>query len=345
MAQGGGRERVDGPVIDGLIFYSDGDPGPLLDGGVNAINLTCANPLATLASAVDEMATWVRRAGLPDARWRIVREVGDIARARSEGRMGLILGWQNILPIENQLDRLALFHGLGLRVIQLSYNEASLVADGCLERRPVGLTAFGRTVVAEMNRLGLAIDLSHCAETVALECAEISTRPILVTHANARAVFEQPRNKSDEVIRAVAGTGGVIGLSIHGFMNWDGDPAHPSTLAGFVDNVRHVRDLVGMEHIGIGTDFSSLSRPDAADFFLSMSKEKYHGTAGAYIAAFGNTLEGRYPAEACRPQEYPRIFDALADAGFSDAEITAVAGGNFLRALDRIWQGDPGAGS
>jgi membrane dipeptidase len=195
-------------------------------------------------------------------------------------------------------------------------------------------------VVAEMNRLGLAIDLSHCAETVALEAAEISTRPILVTHANARAVFEQPRNKSDAVIRAVAATGGVIGLSIHGFMNWDGDPSHPNTLEGFVSNVRHVRDLVGVEYIGIGTDYASLSRPDAADFFLSMSKEKYQGTAGAYIEAFGNSLERRYPAEAPTPQHYPRIFDALADSGFSDSEISAIAGGNFLRALDQIWRGN-----
>lgn len=340
-----GRERVAGPVIDGLIFYSDGDPGPLLDGGVTAVNLTCANPLAGLWRAVDEMGAWIRRAGLPGSRWRIVRSAADIAAARAEGRMGLILGWQNILPVEHQLDRLAFFHALGLRVIQLSYNEASLVADGCLERRPVGLTAFGRSVVVEMNRLGLAIDLSHCAETVALEAAEISSRPILVTHANARAVFEQPRNKSDAVIRAVAGTGGVIGLSIHGFMNWDGDPAHPNTLAGFVANVRHVRDLVGVAHIGIGTDYASLSRPDAADFFLTMSRDKYQGTAGAYIEAFGNTLEGRYPAEAPRPQDYPRIFDALADAGFSDDEIAAIAGGNFLRAFDRIWQGDPEAGA
>jgi membrane dipeptidase len=328
-----------GPVVDGLIFYSDGDPTPLLEGGVSAVNLTCANPLAGLVQAVDEMSVWIRRAGLAGAPWRIVRQVGDIEAARNEGRLGLILGWQNILPIENRIERLAFFHALGLRVIQLSYNEASLVADGCLERRPAGLTAFGREVVAEMNRLGIAIDLSHCAETVALEAAEITSKPILVTHANARAVFEQPRNKSDEVIRAVAGTGGVIGLSIHGFMNWDGDPGHPASLDGLVANVRHVRDIVGADHIGIGTDYASLSHPRAADFFLEMSEAKYQGTAGAYIRAFGNTLEGRYPAEVPTPRHYPRIFDALSDGGFSDAEIDGIAGGNFFRAFGAIWQG------
>ena len=281
---------------------------------------------------------WIRRAGEDGSRWRIVRRTEDIVAAENEGRLGLIMGWQNILPIENQLDRLAFFHALGLRVVQLSYNEASLVADGCLERRPAGLTAFGRDVVAEMNRLGIAIDLSHCAEQVALEAAEISSRPILITHANARAVFDQPRNKNDDVIRAMARTGGVIGLSIHGFMNWDGDPAHPPTLEGFVRNVRHVRDLVGIDHIGIGTDYASVSHSEAADFFLKMSQAKYEGTAGAYIRAFGNTREGRYPSASPTARDFPKIFEALSDAGFSDDEIDMIGGGNFMRAFKQIWK-------
>ena len=337
---GAGMAKRANPVIDGLIFYSDGDPSPLLDGGVSAANVTCVYPLAGLVQAVDEMATWIRRAGADDSRWRIVRRTDDIVAAQQEGQLGLILGWQNILPIENQIDRLAFFHALGLRVIQLSYNEASLVADGCLERRPAGLTAFGRETVAEMNRLGIAIDLSHCAEQVALETAEISSRPILVTHANSRAVFDQPRNKSDDVIRAVASTGGVIGLSIHGFMNWDGDPAHPPTLEGFVRNVRHVRDLVGIDHIGIGTDYASVSQSHAADFFLNMSKAKYEGTAGAYIRAFGNTFAGRYPTCAPTAREFPRIFEALSEGGFSDDEIDKVGGENFMRAFKQIWERD-----
>lgn len=325
------------PVIDGLIFYSDGDASPLLDGGVNAVNVTCAYPLAGLVQAIDEMSAWIHRAGEENSQWRIVRTAADIEKAKAEGLMGLIMGWQNILPIENVIERLALFHAIGLRIIQLSYNEASLVADGCLESRPVGLTSYGREVVKEMNRLGIAIDLSHCAEQVALEVAEISKKPILATHANARAVFEQPRNKNDDVIRAIAATGGVIGLSIHGFMNWDNDPSHPPTLQGFVKNVRHVYNLVGCEHIGIGTDYCSVSNNDAANFFLEMSKAKYDGTAGNYIRAFGNTRESRYPAEAATPREYPKIFDALSDGGFSDSEIDKIGGGNFLRAFREIW--------
>lgn len=325
------------PIIDGLIFYSDGEAAPLRDGGVTAANVTCAYPLAGLTQAVDEMAAWVRRTGEDGSPWRLVRTARDIELARSEGRVGLIMGWQNILPIENQIDRLAFFHAVGLRVIQLSYNEASLVADGCLEERGVGLTAYGRDVIREMNRLGIAVDLSHCAEQAALDAANVSSKPILVTHANARAIFDRPRNKNDDVIRAVAETGGVIGLSIHGFMNWDGNPANPPSLEGFVRNVKHVRDLVGIDHIGIGTDYCSVTKSEAADFFLHMSKSKYDGTAGDYIRAFGNTRDGRYPAEVPTPRDYPKIFDALGEAGFSDDEIDKIAGANFLRAFGEIW--------
>ena len=327
------------PVIDGLVFYSDGDASPLKDGGVTAVNLTCVNPLAGLVQAIDETATWLRRVDSPESQWRLVRTTDDITKAQADGKVGLIMGWQNILPIEHKIDRLTLFRDLGLRVVQLSYNEASLVADGCLEKRPVGLTAFGRKVVEEMNRLGIAIDLSHCAEQVAIEAAEVSSKPILITHANAKSIFDQPRNKGDDAIKAMAKTGGVIGLSIHGFMNWDGNPKNPATLEGFVRNVKYVADLVGIDHVGIGTDYSSLSHPHAADFFLTMSHSQYPGTAGAYIQAFGNTLEGRYPEAVPTAREYPQILEALIQGGFSKDDVDKIAGGNFMRAFREIWGG------
>lgn len=333
-------QRFPSLVIDSLIFYNDGDPSPLLDGNVTAANLTCVNPLSGLVEAVDEMAVWLRRLSLKDTPWQLVRTVADIDEARADGKFGLIFGWQNILPIENRLDRLALFHALGLRVIQLSFNEASLAAHGCLEDGRFGLTRFGRDVVAEANRLGIAIDLSHCAEQVAIEASEITSRPLLITHANASAVFNVPRNKSDEVIRAVAGTGGVIGLTIHGFMNWDGDPQNPPSLEGLIRNIRHVRDLVGIEHIGVGTDYAAVSRPGAADFFLTGVSAKYEQNAGAYLRAFGNTLECRYPADVPTPRDYPRIFDALRKAGFAEEDIEKIAGANFYRAFSEIWPGD-----
>ena len=331
------RHDAAAPVIDGLVFYSDGDPADLIAGGVSAVNLTVVYPLADLRQAIDELSQWLKRLAQPGCPWRLVESSDDIARAREEGRAGLIMGWQNMLPVEERLDRLRLFHRLGVRVMQLTYNDATVIGDGCLERRDAGLTEFGRRVVAEMNEVGIAVDLSHCGEKVAFDTAEVTTKPILFTHVNARAVFVQPRNKSDAAIRAVATTGGVIGLSVHGFMNWSGNAAERPSLDGFAANVRHVRDLVGIDHVGIGNDYAALGDKSGADFFLNMSRDRYAGTAGAFVKAFGNRLEDRYPPETPSLREFPKLFDALRRHGFTSAEIDKIGGGNFLRAFREIW--------
>jgi membrane dipeptidase len=324
-------------VIDGLFFYSDGDAEQALAGGLHAINLTVVHPLADLRQATDEIAGWLKVVDRAGSKWRLVRTTQDIVAAKAEGRLGLIMGWQNVLPIEDRLDRIGLFQRLGVRIMQLSYNSGNLIADGCLERRNAGLTEFGRQVIAEMNATGVAVDLSHCSEKAALDAAEITTKPILLTHANARAVFVRPRNKSDEVIREVARTGGVIGLSTHGFMNWTSKPNEPPTLDGFAANVKHAKNVAGIDHLGIGTDSATIGDPAAADIILTMSKEKFAGTAGDFVKAFGNKLEHRYPKETPTPREYQRILEALDRHGFTSGEIDKIAGGNFLRAFRDIW--------
>jgi membrane dipeptidase len=324
-------------VIDGLVFFSDGDAGPLRDGNVAAANVTAIDVLSGLEQAIDMTASWLARLAEPDCRWKLVRAADDILAARQEGRVGLIMGWQNTSPLGDRIDRIRLFHALGVRVMQLTYNEANLIGDGCLEPRQSGLSQFGRDAVAEMNKVGIAIDLSHCSEPTCLDAARVSSKPVLLTHANARAVSDRPRNKSDEVLRAVADTGGVIGASLHGFMNWNGDPNHPPTVESFIEHVRHIVNLVGTEHVGMGHDMASVGRPDAADGILAMSKNKYAGAAGDFAAAFGNTLEKRYPAETPSPRELGRVTLALAKAGFKASEIEAISGNNFLRVFREIW--------
>ena len=140
---------------------------------------------------------------------------------------------------------------------------------------------------------------------------------MFLTHANAKAIDDRVRNKLDETIKAVAATGGVMGVSIHGFMNWDGTQEHPPSLANFVRHARHVADLVGVEHVGIGTDFTAVRDEAAAQSILDMSKNSYPETGGIFAAAFGNTSAGRYPKETPTPRQFPRILDALRDGGFS----------------------------
>ena len=325
-------------IIDGLIFFSDGDPAPLRQGNVAAANVTTLMPLLDLEGAIDETARWLSLLARPDSPWIHVRKAVDIERAHKEGRVGFIMGWQNALPFGDCVDRVRLFYELGLRVVQLTYNQANLIGDGCLEDRNAGLSKLGRQIVEAMNQVGMAIDLSHTGEQTCLDTARMSSQPVLLTHANAYSVAARPRNKSDAVLRAVAESGGIVGVSVHGFMNWKGDPKSPPTLDGFVEHVRYVANLVGYEHIGMGNDFASVSDSSVTEAILEMSKSKFAGATGEYIAAFGNKLESRYPAETPSPREMGRITLALSRAGLSESQIEGILGRNFLRAFSQIWR-------
>lgn len=325
------------PVIDGLVYFCDGNPAPLRAGGVTAANITVTHIHWGLEETFTALGQWHKRLAAPDCGWRLVRTASDILAAQAEGRTGLIMGWQNSLPFGIQLDRVAAFHALGLRVVQLTYNEANAVGDGCLEERGGGLTRFGLALVAEMNQVGIAIDLSHCGERTTIEAAKASHKPVLVTHANAKGLNDQVRNKSDQAIRAVAKTGGIIGTSIHGFSNWDGNPKHPPSLANFVRHAQYVANLVGVEHVGIGTDFSAVQSEQSVRAILELSKGFYPETGGKFAQAFGNSSAGRYPAETPTPAQFPLIIEALEKGGFNADEVNAIAGGNFLRAFKQIW--------
>jgi membrane dipeptidase len=326
-------------IIDGLVFHSDGDPHWLKEGGMTAINLTIRSPIDNFETTFDAFATWRQRCADPASGWTLVERATDIDRAKREGKVGLIMGWQDTKMLGDKAERLEAFQRLGLRIIQLTYNEACPVGDGCLEKRNAGLSNFGHEVVAEMNRLGLAIDLSHTGERTCLDTAAATKQPILLTHANAKAVTNRPRNKSDEVMRAVAATGGIVGVSLHGFMNWDGNPANPPTLDLFLRHLKHVVNLVGVEHVGFGNDMAALESSEKANEILGMSFTRYAGATADFVRAFGNTLEKRYPDELNNPRFLARKTDALLKAGYKESEVERIMGANLRRVLGEIWRG------
>lgn len=324
-------------IVDGLVFFSDGNTRDMLTGGVSAINVTVSDMGADFEQALKDVMMWRDRCAAPDSTWLLVESADDIARAKQTGKLGLIMGWQNAKPLGDQVDRVALFHTLGVRVIQLTYNEANLIGDGCLEKRNAGLSDLGQRMVDEMNRVGVAIDLSHCAPQTCLDTAQRSTKPVFLTHANANAVIKRPRNKSDEVIKAVAATGGVIGCSIHAYLAWRGDPRQQPLLSDFVANVKYIGDLVGYEHVGIGTDFPSVDTYEAVRHVMVMSRTKYAKSGGDFSDAFGDVMEARYPVETPTPAQFPAFTDALHQAGLTDSQILGVLGGNFSRAFAKAW--------
>jgi membrane dipeptidase len=287
--------------------------------------------------ALLDVMTWRQRGQDPASPWLLVEKAEDIPRAKAAGKLGVIMGWQNARPLGDLLHRVSLFHTLGVRVIQLTYNEANLIGDGCLEKRNAGLSNLGVEMVREMNRVGIAIDLSHCVTQTCLDAARHSSHPVLLTHANANAVIARPRNKSDEVIKAVAGTGGVIGCSIHAYLNWRGNPKQQPLLEDFIANIKHIGKLVGYEHVGIGTDFPAVDTYEAVRHVMVMSRTKYAASGGDFSDAFGDVMEARYPVETPTPDHYPEFTRAMLQAGLTETQILGVLGGNFQRAFAQCW--------
>jgi membrane dipeptidase len=332
-ADGGIHDKL--TIVDGLIYFSDGTADSLRRGNVAAANVTVCSFQADFHKTCDDVANWRAILSQPDCGWHPVRSVDDIELAKSRGKVGLIMGFQNLRPIDDKLERLAFFYDAGVRVMQLTYNERNFVGDGCLEESQAGLSHFGKRAIKEMNRLGVAIDLSHVGERTCLDAIEHSQAPVLITHANAKAVLDLPRNKSDRILKEVAACGGTVGASIHCYLCWDGNPRRRHTLSDFVRHINYLRDLVGIDCIAMGTDFPAVSNFDRVPV-LNPTGIRYP-FLDRYQAAFGNSASVNYPEDCNSPSELRRLTDALITDGWSEDDLEAFYGGNLIRALRAIW--------
>jgi membrane dipeptidase len=324
-------------VIDGLVYHCDGHAAEFRQANAAAANITVCDFEADFTEACDRIAKWLDLIARGENRWRLIERVDDIGAAADDGDVGLIMGFQNARPIGDQLDRIDLFHRLGVRIIQLTYNNRNFLGDGCLEPVDGGLSAFGRRAIERMNVLGVAIDLSHVGERTSLMAAEASARPVLATHANAKALADWPRNKSDDVIRAIAATGGTIGVSIYGPLLWNGLPGRPPSLNDLVRQAEYVAGLVGIEHLSFGTDFFSVGDPATYSAVVDMESELTNPAAAAYAAEFGNALPDRYPPDCRRLANLSQITDAFMKSGWSADDVKALLGGNLRRVFGSIW--------
>ena len=272
----------------------------------------------------------MRQADLAHQRQVItVRSVADIDLAYRSGRVGLVFGLEAATPIENELDRLDVLYGLGLRQIGIAYSDANALGSGLAETADGGLTLFGRRAVRRMNQLGLAIDVSHSSDRTALDVCSVSERPVLITHAGARAVWDTPRMKPDDVLRAVAETGGVIGISAAPHTTLS--PAHPRhSIESVMDHFAYCADLVGLEQVGFGPDtlygdHVALHRIFAPLLSLGAMRGPAFEPVG-YVDGLENPTEN-----------FANITGWLVSRGFDDDSIRAVLGGNAYRVLGQIW--------
>jgi len=258
-----------------------------------------------------------------------IRTVADIDVAHRSGRVGLVFGLESATPIENEIDRLDVLYGLGLRQIGIAYSEANALGCGLAEDTDGGLTRFGRRAVTRMNKLGLAIDVSHSSDRTALDVCAHSDKPVLLTHAGARAVWDTTRMKPDDVLRAVAATGGVIGISAA--PHTTPSAAHPRhSIESVMDHFRYCADLTGIEHVAFGPDTLYGDHVRLHTIFAGLLR--INAASGPAVEPVGYVEGLENPTE-----NFQNIIGWLVEHGYGDETIRAIVGGNVYRAMREIW--------
>jgi membrane dipeptidase len=297
-------------------------------GGVTATNHTVSNPHSDFKQAIVEMSTCAAWIGQNSDKGILATTVADIEDAKATGREAIVFGPQNSEFLGTDINRLDTVYQLGMRIMQLTYQRQNWVGAGCGEANDAGLSRFGRDVIKRMDEMGIVIDLSHCSTNTALQTFELSKNPAIFTHAHSSAVTPHVRAKSDDVLKALADQGGVIGITALSAFNADpSDPRKRQGLTGFLRHVTHIAELIGVDHIGIGLDFDETNTPEkfAADHARSPELDVGFGWDDKRIHNLKDASE-----------EY-NVTRALVSAGFSDEEITKMLGGNFLRVFKQVW--------
>ena len=281
-----------------------------------------------------------------------VRTTEEMRQAKKDGKLGILFATQDAACLDGDYAYLSVMDRLGYRVMGLTYSESNMLGDGCGERtREIrGLSYFGVDVVREMNRLGMLIDLAHCGDATTMDAIEESTLPCLFTHANVRAISDTSRNKTDEQIRAMADTGGVMGIT--GLPRMVNDDLHAATIDGVLDHIDYVVNLVGIDHVGFGGDYTdSIARVELGEMLpghgtsTTTSMQKAPPTVGAGWAYWRvkrpdmlGTIEERDTVPYARGLEdlskLPDLTRGLVARGYDDESISKVLGGNWMRVLD-----------
>ena len=300
----------------------------LKKGNVTAINATIVI-WENFQETIREIEKWAHRFKSQSATLKSALTVDDIHKAKLEQKTGVILGWQNATPIENDLNNLSIFYELGIRIIQLTYNERNLLGNGCYERRDEGLSHFGIDAVREMNELGILIDLSHCGDQTCYDAIEFSQKPVSITHSNSRNFFSHPRNKPEPLIRLLAEKGGVIGANAFPPFLPNG---FESTINNYIDAIEDLVYMVGIDHVGIGTDFTQDQSNQWMDrlFYQQGTKPKQRPKP------YPNPVH--HPKGLENPSKLTNVASELINRGYSDEEVSKILGGNWIRLLENVWE-------
>ena len=251
---------------------------------------------------------------------RVARSVADIEGAKRDGKFAVVLQFQGTHPVEGDVNLLNVYQALGVRTVQLTYNARCLSGDGCIESNDGGLSDFGRKVVQRVRDLALVLDIAHVGVRTSLEAIEAHGGAVICSHANARALCDTPRDLTDEQIRAVAGSGGVIGAcAFPAFLSRDETP----TLEHFLRHIDYLCGLVGAEHVGLGFDYAE---EDEDDY-------EYFG----YDPRYWPRPPWVWPIGISGPADTQNVRLGLEARGYPPETVKGIMGGNFLRVFRAIW--------
>jgi len=262
-------------------------------------------------------------AGSPE-KLLLVESTEDILRAYKENKLGLIFGFQTSTPVGDDWTNLWLLYKLGLRVMQLTYMNRTKCGDGCFEEPDQGLTYFGKRMITVMNQMGVLLDLSHCGWKTAEDALTYTDKPVACSHTNPFSLCPTPRNFPDKLLKGVAASGGVIGINAHPMICTTRKDNTRPTLNDYLDCMEHTLDLVGIDHVGIGTDLFH--------GFSFWEEARWH--TGGYM------LEGDWKTTIGLETEddVPNIAAGMAERGFDKEDIKKVMGLNFLRLFEEVWK-------
>jgi membrane dipeptidase len=264
-----------------------------------------------------------------------VRSAADLKLAQQSGRLGVIFGFQDSVPLETEIGRLDLFDLLGVRIVQLTYNIRNLVGDGCLEPANAGLSAYGRDVVAALNTRRMLVDASHAGTRTIADAIAASTAPIAISHTGCRALVDVPRNTSDAELRALADKGGVAGIYFMPFLREQGQ----ARAEDVIRHIEHVVKVAGEDHVSLGTDGGIRAAPTGAEA-LAAQKRFYDERKAMGVAAPGEAPDVlNLVPEYNEPTRFLRLADDLAARGWSARQIEKLLGGNFARLCADVWGG------
>src|SRR5213593_825553 len=254
----------------------------------------------------------------------------DVKRAKENGQIAFIASLEAATPMENEVDRLDILYGLGIRSSGIAYSEANTLGSGLKEARDGGLTEFGRQAVRRMNKLGIAIDVSHSGDQTSLDTIQASEKPIFITHAGARGLWNTKRMKPDEVLKGMAAKGGVIGIEAAPHTTLT--KKHPKhSIESFMEHFEYCADLIGIDHVAFGPDTLFGDHVGLHHYFAKqLSIKAAHGAQEFEEVEYVDGIEN--PAEA-----FPNIVRWLVKHDYSDGDIAKAIGGNVMRVLDEVW--------